>query len=43
MERFPFLPKILDLRLLGHFKVATAIDSEWGTIAFSTRLTMEFS
>jgi hypothetical protein len=27
-ERFPFLPKILDLRPLGHFEVAKDIDSE---------------
>jgi hypothetical protein len=37
------LRKTLDLRPLGHFEVAMAIDSEWGTIAFFTGLTTEFS
>jgi hypothetical protein len=40
---FPSSPKILDLPPLGHFEVAKAIDSEWGTAAFFPPLTMGFS
>jgi hypothetical protein len=41
--RFPYLPKILDLRPRDLFEVAMAIDSELGTIAFFTPLMMGFS